>query len=568
MRPRCFAIIVFSLLVALARAGQVEQTVTLSNGWNAVYVSVSPQISTDELFAGWPVWSVAVYNADAYRYTASASGGKTGEPSVRSPYWTWSRESPEATSLRSLQGDSVLVCFSTNTEPFTAVLRGSPKPPRIAWHVANDENNAPYNVAGVRLSGRVKARDYFAGCPALANAQFYFLSGLDEANPRFRPVATGAKTAYLNNGDVVFMPGSCISDWSGPLYITPRDAVDFGEEGSLNEVTVRNDGVAEKTVEISYVDSVDLGIRPELQCKENKSDGATAVWSPLTNKLIRVLATGETWRVALALDRSSLSGSGAAIGGILNISEVGGTMMSSSLSVSARDVRSSSPWPQGLWCANIRLSKVSFYISDSNKVDDVTAGGVMPIKVYVHVDRNGTVRLLQRALVAGLKDDAGNLTQAIYGPDAALPVASYSTRLSSAVLPVDLPETTGAGGEFGKAGETVVFRYAIGADSPSNPFRHALHPMFDGKKSDFKSPAPDGDDFSNYAGSVKPELFTIGGEIRFSFGENGASAWTPKEEIRGECTWIYTGVRRDGPVAAKGPLTLRRVSKIAEIMLD
>lgn len=568
MRPRCFAIIVFSLLVALARAGQVEQTVTLSNGWNAVYVSVSPQISTDELFAGWPVWSVAVYNADAYRYTASASGGKTGEPSVRSPYWTWSRESPEATSLRSLQGDSVLVCFSTNTEPFTAVLRGSPKPPRIAWHVANDENNAPYNVAGVRLSGRVKARDYFAGCPALANAQFYFLSGLDEANPRFRPVATGAKTAYLNNGDVVFMPGSCISDWSGPLYITPRDAVDFGEEGSLNEVTVRNDGVAEKTVEISYVDSVDLGIRPELQCKENKSDGATAVWSPLTNKLIRVLATGETWRVALALDRSTLSGSGAAIGGILNISEVGGTMMSSSLSVSARDVRSSSPWPQGLWCANIRLSKVSFYISDSNKVDDVTAGGVMPIKVYVHVDRNGTVRLLQRALVAGLKDDAGNLTQAIYGPDAALPVASYSTRLSSAVLPVDLPETTGAGGEFGKAGETVVFRYAIGADSPSNPFRHALHPMFDGKKSDFKSPAPDGDDFSNYAGSVKPELFTIGGEIRFSFGENGASAWTPKEEIRGECTWIYTGVRRDGPVAAKGPLTLRRVSKIAEIMLD
>lgn len=568
MRPRCFAIIVFSLLVALARAGQVEQTVTLSNGWNAVYVSVSPQISTDELFAGWPVWSVAVYNADAYRYTASASGGKTGEPSVRSPYWTWSRESPEATSLRSLQGDSVLVCFSTNTEPFTAVLRGSPKPPRIAWHVANDENNAPYNVAGVRLSGRVKARDYFAGCPALANAQFYFLSGLDEANPRFRPVATGAKTAYLNNGDVVFMPGSCISDWSGPLYITPRAAVDFGEEGSLNEVTVRNDGVAEKTVEISYVDSVDLGIRPELQCKENKSDGATAVWSPLTNKLIRVLATGETWRVALALDRSSLSGSGAAIGGILNISEVGGTMMSSSLSVSARDVRSSSPWPQGLWCANIRLSKVSFYISDSNKVDDVTAGGVMPIKVYVHVDRNGTVRLLQRALVAGLKDDAGNLTQAIYGPDAALPVASYSTRLSSAVLPVDLPETTGAGGEFGKAGETVVFRYAIGADSPSNPFRHALHPMFDGKKSDFKSPAPDGDDFSNYAGSVKPELFTIGGEIRFSFGENGASAWTPKEEIRGECTWIYTGVRRDGPVAAKGPLTLRRVSKIAEIMLD
>ena len=557
-----------TLFATYTWAAQIDQTITLTNGWNAVYVSVSPQVSTDELFAGWPVWSVAVYNADAYRYTASASGGKTGEPSVRSPYWTWSRESPEATSLRSLQGDSVLVCFSTNTEPFTAVLRGSPKPPRIAWHVANDENNAPYNVAGVRLSGRVKARDYFAGCPALANAQFYFLSGLDEANPRFRPVATGAKTAYLNNGDVVFMPGSCISDWSGPLYITPRDAIDFGEEGLLNEVTVRNDGVAEKTVEISYADSINLAARPQLLYKENKSDDATATWAPLTKTLVRVLATGETWRVALALDRSSLSGSGAAIGGILNISEVGGTMMSSSLSVSARDVRSSSPWPQGLWCADIQLSKVSFYISDFNKVDDIVSGGVMPVKVYVHVDKNGIVRLLQRVVVAGLKDNSGKLTQAIYGPNAALPVSSYSTRLSSAVLPVDLPETAGAGGRFGHAGETVVFNYVIRADSPSNPFRHALHPMFDGKKSDFKSPAPDGDDFSNYTGNVKPELFSIGGEIRFSFGDGGASAWTPKEEIKGECTWIYTGVRRDGPIAAKGSLKLRRIAKIPEINLD
>ena len=92
--------------------------------------------------------------------------------------------------------------------------------------------------------------------------------------------------------------------------------------------------------------------------------------------------------------------------------------------------------------------------------------------------------------------------------------------------------------------------------------------MFDGKKSDFKSPAPDGDDFSNYTGNVKPELFSIGGEIRFSFGDGGASAWTPKEEINGECTWIYTGVRRDGPIAAKGSLKLRRIAKIPEINLD
>ena len=39
-------------LLSVAVSGQqIEQTITLSNGWNAVYVSVAPEASADEVFA-------------------------------------------------------------------------------------------------------------------------------------------------------------------------------------------------------------------------------------------------------------------------------------------------------------------------------------------------------------------------------------------------------------------------------------------------------------------------------------------------------------------------------------
>jgi hypothetical protein len=82
---------------------------------------------------------------------------------------------------------------------------------------------------------------------------------------------------------------------------------------------------------------------------------------------------------------------------------------------------------------------------------------------------------------------------------------------------------------------------------------------------DFKTPAPSGDDVNNYVGSVKPELFSIGGRVEFEFAESAATAWTPVEKLSGTCKWSYTGVRRDGPVVAEGTFTMQRVSTSANI---
>ena len=223
----------------------------------------------------------------------------------------------------------------------------------------------------------------------------------------------------------------------------------------------------------------------------------------------------------------------------MRVAEEGGTKTMAWLPVSAVDAKSIAPWPKGLWAATMTLTKVSYYRKDGDKVDGVPAGGAMPVKVLLVVDAAGSPRLVQRAVVNG-------------------------TRLSSAYLPVDLGAVGPESGEFGKPGQPLRFSYTIGARSPSNPFRHSLHPLFDGKQMDFKTPAPDGDNITNYVGSVKPEWFSIGGAVEFEFDENAATAWTPVETLSGEAKWIYTGVRRDGPVVAQGRFTMKRVAKEAK----
>ena len=80
----------------------LTQEFTLSDGWNAVYVSVAPANTANEVFADWPVEWVAAYNADAFLRTASTAGGFTGEQVVRAPYWIWSRSADYANTVSAI----------------------------------------------------------------------------------------------------------------------------------------------------------------------------------------------------------------------------------------------------------------------------------------------------------------------------------------------------------------------------------------------------------------------------------------------------------------------------------
>ena len=64
---------------------------------------------------------------------------------------------------------------------------------------------------------------------------------------------------------------------------------------------------------------------------------------------------------------------------------------------------------------------------------------------------------------------------------------------------------------------------------------------------------------------MKPEWFSIGGEVEFAFADSDATPWTPLDKISGTAKWKYTGVRRDGPVVAEGPFTMQRIANEYEL---
>ena len=301
-------ILCFAMASAAVNGQQIEQTVTLSNGWNAVYVSVSPSASADEVFAGWPVWSVSAYNAQSFLSTGSTAGGKTGESVVNAPYWSWSREAPQASTLKALLADTVIWCYATNSTPFAVTLRGKPAAPRIAWHMTETASIRSLNIFGLRLGGRVKLNDWLAGSPAVENGTIYRIAGANDASPTLIPlVGFSNKPIYVNDGDVVFVPGAEVSDWSGPLYIMPRAGINFGTEGMLDEMSIRNDGAAEKTVTLSYIDSVDGIARPELLSanrtarRRRRSGGRSPTrsrvrWRRATRGGWRLRSTARSWR--------------------------------------------------------------------------------------------------------------------------------------------------------------------------------------------------------------------------------------------------------------------------------
>ena len=86
---------------------------------------------------------------------------------------------------------------------------------------------------------------------------------------------------------------------------------------------------------------------------------------------------------------------------------------------------------------------------------------------------------------------------------------------------------------------------------------------------DFATSAPDGDNVYNYASDVKPETFSVKSEIKLSLDRReGITDWDFEESFNGTCEWKLSGLRHDGDIEVSGPMTLKRASKITQLVLQ
>ena len=547
-----------------ATAGVMSsQTVSLAKGWNAFYLMVSPDRKASEVFADWPVDFVSAYDAAAFQETRQYSANGSTEGSSVGGYRTWHRATPGISSLVELPANTVYVCYASEAMAPKTVF-GRPSAPRITWHVSS--TNEPMNLVGLSIVEPTTLSAYFEGLD-VDNKNYKQFYGMDPADVRQRIVYDSER---LTCGAVVLSDATKVSDWSGVLNVSPVNGVDFGTNGTLAAVQVRNDGRTARTVKLALAMGTaanfdEIPAVPDGLLLQDVSTVATAAegWRPFRTDapFARRLEAGETLSVSLALDRTQLTGpAGTPYGALLVITDDdGGSNMKVVLPVDAigdGGAASRTAWPAGTWLAVAELDTVT-HIGTQGTVaptEEIPAGGRMTVRLPMVVDREGRLSLLQRFWYGC--DEQGRLHVLSGSETSDVPLAN-ARRVSTAFLPTDQVRIPATNGTFGT---TATFPFVVAETSSVNPMRHAFHPQHDGKRFDFTTPSPSGDVLDNYKGSVKPESFSITNTVEFVWSNVAGTAWRPEETVKGRLVWEFGGLRHEGTVRASGSFVMKRLT--------
>ena len=563
-------------LVAGAVAPYTTQSLSLVQGWNAVYVEVAPDATADDLFADWPVDHVGLYDPVSFLATRQFGADWDSEGLTGSSMALWKRGCPEASSLSRVPAGSVRVAYCTN-ESHSVTIRGVPAAPRTTWHVSG--TNAVYNFFGFSTTQQTDISAYLEGspCEGVKSRAYYRIVG-DNLDAGPDPLEVRTWNSKVSDGDVLLLPSDDLSDWSGVLFVSPMNGIDFGQNGVKATLTVRNDGKSPRTVSVTLeqaVNAAELQLSGTLPLCLHVRDAdvarTNAAWSaalsgygPVAKK---ELAPDETWRLEFGLDRTAFSSlvKGLSFGALLRITEDGDSHAKVVVPLAGETsgvVVPDAALPVGLWVADVQFDHV---LAPGSTVGTET-GGAAKLRLPIHIDANGKVRLLQRVVTAGEIAADGTYTYRLYAGSAVVPTtATMVTRISAVCLPTETPVIEAAG----ESDSVIAFSFAVAADGATSILRHPLHPQHDGLRWDFSTPAPSGDDFQNYKGDVKPETFSVGNRIEMSFGLNGGeAAWNPEDTKSGTCRWTFSGLMRQGNIVLSGPMTVKRVSSVAEIVLE
>ena len=559
------------MLPMAAFASHISETMTLKNGWNAIYLESTPTNALcDAFFEGAPVKSVASYQSDAYSSTRQLADDGAEIAQKPLSYRVWVPGDDVASGMSALSGGHVYMIYATNAWSKTFV--GVPSAPKQTWRATSGDVGF-MNLVGVSAdtNASMTAKAYFGEGPfGTANGIAYQIKGTKESDPTFSKFLNARVT--MQGGKAYALTATKDSDWPGVIGVQGEGLV-FGSDANFASIRIRNCGTTNHTfrftVERSALDA-DTQLPP--QSLSRRLPRVDAISEPdYTN-----VEENVEWTVTLApdvlseqvfkIDRSKLD-NGITYGAILAIEDLGASKMRVRLPIVVRHAATGAvAYPAGLWIGEIALSQVS-ELGDTNRVP-VKAGGTLKMSVMMHVDTNGTCRLLQRA-VAGV--DTNGVTRLFKNPADVPEDVEESRRISTVMMSVDTPVVAATEITNPKFGEDVDFSWVVGATASDNPFRHAWHPDHDGKKADYSDYLPSGDDFSLYANPIKPELWSISNRLDFSWHELGNRAlpehfpYNADETTSGVVTWEVGGLISKGPIKSVGTFTLRRVFKAAEL---
>ncbi len=592
------------LLGTSSQAGQnVTQTVSLQAGWNSVWLEVAPTNSDPTVvFAGVPVSSVWTYAA---RLTATDF---IQDPSES----VWNRSAwlsfvptnlPAAinNNLFDIQGGRAFLVECQSAATWT--ITGRPSFRAYPW-----VQNA-YNLRGFPIdpANPPSFASFFGPSPAHVDP------GTSALNAIYRLSPAGAWQRVLPQDSMqagvaywVFTRGA--SDYVAPTVATlsAGDGLDYSR--SLPEIllVLANRRTSPMTFSIQELQRSQAATS---LAEGTLGDGASNVWTSLPSTTTKDLDSGDSAALRLAIRRSDISG--ARYESILEVKDGAGVRFRIPVTAERLAASEEARSRAGLWVGTIQVKAVSqahsgtlvtnansstFLPTSNGSITNQSSSAPLQItrvgvsstpvpthsefnlRVLIHVDTNGTPRLLRE--VTQLWQDGtytvDGLGRRVPGTPGRYVLVTDERRIPelkgaslrdgetvgrriSAIgfdFPIDSPASNflPLTGSFA-AGQVIAGTIALAENHPTNPFRHRYHPDHDNLAGDFRTPVS--------------ESFLIRRQMEFNLLDadpRGGSA-SPDygySEIAGLYFETVTGLHQY-PIRAQGTFRLQRISEIASL---
>lgn len=582
----------------------VVQSVPLSAGWNSVWLEVEPtNVAPASVFAGLPLESVWTFGRreSTVDYIEDAS-----EPIWNRDRWlSWVPSGPAAVAnnLFGINGHRAYLLKLTNAA--TLNVTGRPGLRAVAW------KPEAFNLRGFPVDAGAPPtfRSFFSPAPAHFDAAANRPHSIYRLNPSgsWQQVAA---TDLMESGVAYWVFSKGGSQFVAPLEARLElggDSLDFGR--NVPELVLQLVNRRTASAGATLGQTPHPVVNPVAYARFSPTNGTE--WLDLPALLTRTVAAGGTDSIRIAPRRQLIASSGfssiveirdnagsrhllvlSATGGTAEEVASGGPSFIAKSSPAEAEARSHA----GLWVGVASIQKVSEnhsgslvtnrVASDGTPLEVTRTGGsalptpvkaAFPLRLLIHVDTNGTARLLREVTQMWqdgtyATDTNGNLAVATGGrpvlvtdPSKLSQYKGVSTRGDALTgrrfssVGYDFPGSgpTGANNYLPLAG-----RFATGNTNsttirldPSfatNPFRHKYH--------------PDHDNLDNRFTDFKPEAYEIVRTISLEFSptdiDPAGGANVPDygyNHLAGTYRETITGLHKFA-VNAEGIFRLKRIS--------
>lgn len=520
-----------------------SQTIVLNPGWNAVFLEVQPEPNEcDILFENLAIDSVCGWK-ERFASAEFINDSLVIEQQDLLKYFPTNSMNHSQTDLFSIQGGrSYLIKYNGN-QSFNWVVKGQPliRPPD--W-VADSYNFTGFSVDPTSL-------------PTFTT--FFSASQHHTGKPVYRITSQGkwekitnAVVEKIQSGEAYWIYCDGQSSYSGPLNVTFEQGRSLNFSRILTEITlyVKNETSTLQRVSLKQQSSeTPPSSFPTLAGTVVLSYWSTdsSKWMDLPQQLLLNIKSREQIGLRLRIQRQKMPDmNGALYQSMLELTDSKGIRLI--LPVSAKGKSDNI----GLWVGSATINKVNFAADLSDPFTPKSTVSEFPIRLIVHVNNEGQVKLLQHVTLIWKdgteKPDPEDPTKNIVDKPGEFVLltrddlmAQYNgslirngelayRRISSAVFSFSKPQIMT--GEF--EGKLECTGLSINYDDPLNPFKHKYHPDHDNLKYDFATKQTEGRDSYTVVRDIELEFMTedTNGQLSVGWGDNKVGGFY-REKIRG-----------------------------------